>query len=655
MGKKKFVYGISLWLIVLLLGACERSHPQVETVLGRADALMTEHPDSAFSLLDSLHLRHPMSKKETARYALLLAKATDKTYQSLIPCDSLLNLALNYYKKPTPDRATALLYKACLEDEVNHDEEAITHLQEARLILQNYPEQVETRRITLGLLGDLYYQHKHYEDCLPVYQETLELSETDRDKAITYQDIGSYYTMTEQQDSAMYYQRKSKSYALRTNDSTLIANSFYSLAMAFNVFNEKDSLLYYLKVSSDYAPTGMLKSKILYTYGKHLYEIDKEHALSYIDQALKYSSFPNSVQKYDEISTLEKDRGNIDVAYDYLQKYVNWLKSLYTEERSVDVQQLIYDYDSKLQVQEEQSKAKQQQIYTISIGSIICLLLIIASLYFYYQKRHQQLASQNQIDVLKFDLITLQQSLTYGQNAIDKLKRELANKEEENQRQKLLISQGEQHLIKLQADAQRQEGDFRSTLDTMKNDLELRDQEIERLHIEIKDREDDVEQIWKESSKLIEDNHTNMKLLTQELEHSKEENKNLLDMILQVKQYAQKMQEQGLHICALAFFQTPIYKYALRKGENTRVSNNLPIFNQKEREALNSQIKQIYADYIQEMQTRFPKLKEDELIYLCLESAKTEPKIIAICLGYSRVNAIYKLKSRIYLKIEAEN
>ncbi|MDO4186710.1 MAG: hypothetical protein Q4D30_09570 [Bacteroidales bacterium] len=636
------------------MAACEHSHPQVEAVLQQADALMEAHPDSAFSLLDSLHYRQPMSRQETARYALLLAKATDKTYQSLIPCDSLLNFALKYYEKPTADRAAALLYKGCLEDEVNHDEEAITHLQEARLILQNYPEEVGTRRITLGLLGDLYYQHKHYEDCLPVYQETLGLCETDRDKSYTYSDIASYYTMTELQDSALYYHRIDKSYALKTNDSTLIANSFYSLALAFNVFNEKDSLLYYLKVASEYAPIGKLKSQILYTYGKHIYEKDTEYALSYINQALNYSPSSYSVQKYDEISTLEKDRGNIDAAYDYLQKYVSWLKSLYAKERSVDVQQLIYDYDTKLQLQAEQSKAKQKQIYTITIGSIIGLLLIITSLYFYYQKRHQQLVSQNQIDVLKFDLISLQKSLTSGQNAIDKLKRELANKKEENQRQKLLINQSEQYLNEMQADARRQQGNFRSTIDAMKKDLQTRDQEIVRLRTEISQKTIDVERIWKESSKLFEDNHANMKLLTQELEHSKEENKGLLDMIVQVRQYAKKMQNQGLHICALAFLETPIYKYALTKGENIRASDDLPIFNLKERKALNSQIQQIYTDYIQEMQTQFPKLKEEELIYLCLESAKAEPKIIAICLGYPRINAIYKLKSRIYLKIGEE-
>ncbi|MBQ9884501.1 MAG: hypothetical protein IJM43_08665 [Bacteroidaceae bacterium] len=41
----------------------------MEAVLQQADALMETHPDSAFSLLDSLHNYQPMSRQETARNA----------------------------------------------------------------------------------------------------------------------------------------------------------------------------------------------------------------------------------------------------------------------------------------------------------------------------------------------------------------------------------------------------------------------------------------------------------------------------------------------------------------------------------------------------------------------------------------------------------
>ena len=51
-------------------------------------------------------------------------------------CDSLLNLALNYYDNDEKERAVALLYKGRLEIEINSTKEAIAHLQEALTILK---------------------------------------------------------------------------------------------------------------------------------------------------------------------------------------------------------------------------------------------------------------------------------------------------------------------------------------------------------------------------------------------------------------------------------------------------------------------------------------------------------------------------------------
>ena len=56
---------------------------------------MDEYPDSVLQLLNIQPEEiDDFSDKECARYALLLARATDKCKQSLLPCDSLLNVAL---------------------------------------------------------------------------------------------------------------------------------------------------------------------------------------------------------------------------------------------------------------------------------------------------------------------------------------------------------------------------------------------------------------------------------------------------------------------------------------------------------------------------------------------------------------------------------
>lgn len=388
--KRHLIYIVVLFCMAIVC-SCHRRY-QYPAVLQQADSLCVANPDSAFLLLDSLHYRQPMTKKELARYALLLAKATDKTYQSLIPCDSLLNFALDYYKEPTADRATALLYKGCLEDEVNHDEDAIKHLQEARLILQNYPEEVSTRRITLGLLGDLYYQHKYFKDCLPVYQEALELCETDVDKSIAYQDIASYYTMTEKKDSALYYHHFALQHANKDKDSLLIANEYHYLGLCHNVFSQVDSALYYEKLALDYIPTKMPKGKIYYQIGSLIRTLgNTDQAAYYMGLAKEDSVFNSAYMVNRVLGKIETERGNYKEANELYIQYVEHLDSLYTAERSVDVQQLVYEYNTRLQVKSEQIKSSKRISIIILVSSLIVLFALSIAVLIFFRKRKQQL------------------------------------------------------------------------------------------------------------------------------------------------------------------------------------------------------------------------------------------------------------------------
>lgn len=87
---------------------------------------MDEYPDSVLQLLNIQPEEiDDFSDKECARYALLLARATDKCKQSLLPCDSLLNVALEYYDddEKEKEKAIALLYKGRLAVEMEEEKE----------------------------------------------------------------------------------------------------------------------------------------------------------------------------------------------------------------------------------------------------------------------------------------------------------------------------------------------------------------------------------------------------------------------------------------------------------------------------------------------------------------------------------------------------
>lgn len=450
---KIFAYCIFLCLL-MILAACNRSNPQVKAILQQADALMEEHPDSAYSLIDSLHYRQSLSKKETALYALLLAKAKDKTYQSLIPCDSLLSYALRFYDKPTANRATALLYKGCLEDEVNHDEDAITHLQEARLILQNYPEEKSTCRITLGLLGDLYYQHKHYEDCLPVYKETLELCESDRDKSYTFKDISSYYTMTEQQDSSLYYHHKAIKHAILTEDSVLVASSYHSLALAFNVFSKVDSALYYENLALNHTPNNSSKGGIYYQIGSIMQNSgDLEQAAYYINKAKEDSLFNGSFMINRVLGKIETSLENYKEANVYYKKYIDYLDSLYTFERSVDVQKLKYDYENRLMLKNEQVNNERKRNRIIFFSTFFVFSLITLLIYTYYHFRQLRQRQIHAMREMKMRLSSLEDAILDNQKTIEQLRKESVRTLSDANELQLIIQEKEAAIKKYEKES----------------------------------------------------------------------------------------------------------------------------------------------------------------------------------------------------------
>lgn len=216
---------IALLIILLVTSACSH-HKESETLFLHADSLMEEHPDSALRLLTlSPEEIKEFSKKECARYALLMARATDKSQQSLLPCDSLLEVALDYYDDDKKERAVALLYKGRLLVEMKKEKEAISYLQDGLTIIQDFPKEMKTKQLILSSLGNIYFDAGYYDEAMKVYQALYKCCVTDLDKSIALNDISSYYCLIDEKDSTLMIQRKALEYAIASGDSAMILPS----------------------------------------------------------------------------------------------------------------------------------------------------------------------------------------------------------------------------------------------------------------------------------------------------------------------------------------------------------------------------------------------------------------------------------------------
>ena len=341
---------ILLVLSIFLLYSCY-SREQTEASFIQAESLLEEHPDSALQLLQTLPTLQELSHKESARYALLLARATDKCEKSLLPCDSLLNLALRYYDDDEKERAVALLYKGRLEIEINSPKEAITHLQEALTILKDYPKEIEIKRHTLSSLGNTYYRTSFFEEAIKAYRELYKYCITDKDKYIALNDISSYYCMTDNKDSTITIQHKALEYAIASKDSSMIAIAKLNLSVYYDEFEELDSALYHAYSALQWFPSGKIPGNYYGNLGTLLFEKgdNLDSAIYYLNKNIENTTdITGKAAALLSLYDVEKERGNYKAASDYLEKHIAIQDSLSSTEQSTEIQQLINKYNSSI-------------------------------------------------------------------------------------------------------------------------------------------------------------------------------------------------------------------------------------------------------------------------------------------------------------------
>ena len=97
-----------LLLSLLLLTGCNDPKHVTDDLI-RAEAWMNEHPDSALNLLKGIEQTELQTREHHARYALLYSQALDKNYIDKTN-DSLINIAVDYYKNRDDVRAKFLSY-----------------------------------------------------------------------------------------------------------------------------------------------------------------------------------------------------------------------------------------------------------------------------------------------------------------------------------------------------------------------------------------------------------------------------------------------------------------------------------------------------------------------------------------------------------------
>jgi len=199
---------IGLLFVFALSGSCVEKR-DVTDVFDRAERCMDVSPDSALRLLEQIPRPEQLRGKQQADYALLLTQARDKNYLDSLQSDSLIRIAVDYYKDGDDDvkAGKALFYYGKVAALQGNDMVAMQAYLEALTKLKATKE-YKLLGFVHEYMGILNMDRKLYKDATGNYQDAVRCFQQADDTLgviYVYRDIARIYYAGQQYDSVYSY------------------------------------------------------------------------------------------------------------------------------------------------------------------------------------------------------------------------------------------------------------------------------------------------------------------------------------------------------------------------------------------------------------------------------------------------------------------
>ena len=488
---------IFIFLLLLFCSSCNTS--QVEDNLESINSYINEHPDSALIALSNLTITEKDRESVQADYAILMAKALDKTFH-FETNDSLISIASKYYS----DGKNPL--KAC-EANFYH---AITYLY--RNDLSNSMSKAIKSLYWANIIDDNYLLAKTHELMADIYsrsynpQETIShrISAADYYKAAGKElnEIYALLDLSREYEKADNHTKSlsildSLSCNIQTSDSTLLGylNSSYIRPL---MKSHEYELAYekYANMKSYCGERGysLIDIPTIVTLFTHLEQLDS--AEYYLKIQEKSGGNLNNNENYHYAKyILSKAENNISESLCELEMMLEIHNTKMSKVLKNEVAFAERDFFNNEAIIEHE---RAQKAIIISLSTISILLIIILCIYIFYREhlKRKKIEFENKL----YEVKNLRTKLSNSENSILLLKDEL--KMSNNQVKDLTIEiNSKQDNISKQKDLiDRLFKDHFATLDNLSNEyFEKRDSNIMRTSI-IKDFENEINRIKQDDS-----------------------------------------------------------------------------------------------------------------------------------------------------------
>ena len=376
-------------LFLCLLTGC---YPDMKPQLEEAEALLTENPDSAYRLLQSIERPERRQEAEYATWCLLMTQATDKSFREHTS-DSLIRVAVRYFSRQhDPERlATALYTQGRVEKELGKNEEAARLFVKA-LDVAKGGEDYKLQFLASSHLGTLY-AYSHLDSlAFSAYEQALHFAELAQDSSsISYSHayLGRVYGLQNNWHEAIHAYQKAIAIASQVQSIPALRLGLSELATAYCRIQAYQNAFDCLQRLQDLADKSLTTNQaITYLNIGDLYRLMGcyDLAIPYLEKALNTKNMYTKRSTYQCFYYLYIKQQNYKKAIEYNNLYWVCNDSIQKIEKQKEIIAVEKKYNNeKLLNEKQQLELKQSRMLLIRGG--IFLLTIIVFLFIYADKK----------------------------------------------------------------------------------------------------------------------------------------------------------------------------------------------------------------------------------------------------------------------------
>lgn len=218
---------------------------RLSKTMDAAESCMTDSPDSALALLETINGGEIGLKSNRARYALLYSQALDKNYIDLTD-DSLINVAVDYYynRNNVRYKFLSLYYSGRIYTNACDYTKAIITYSDAETLIEKLSDDY-LAGLLYSQMGDIYLNVFDYDKSLSAYQKAYEYYHKAGKSEHEYYcvlDIGMEYMNMYDFENGQKFINQAINLATEAGDTSLVLDCLKNLIILRMANEEVDSV-----------------------------------------------------------------------------------------------------------------------------------------------------------------------------------------------------------------------------------------------------------------------------------------------------------------------------------------------------------------------------------------------------------------------------